>query len=66
MIGPASSFSTSFIIEIPVSKSPFIKVCSIGAAPLHLGKRETCKLIQPYLGISKTVLEEFFHKPLQL
>ena len=40
--GPASSFDTIFIIDIPVSLSKFIIDLCIGAAPLHLGSKEAC------------------------
>ena len=40
MTGPASSFSTIFIILTPVSLSKFIIDLCIGAAPLHLGNKD--------------------------
>ena len=52
-IGPSSKPSVIFMNVIPDFLSPDRIACSIGDAPLHLGKREACILMQPYLGISR-------------
>ena len=50
IIGPASSFSTSLKMVSPVILSPLSMACSIGAAPRHRGKSETCMLMHPKRG----------------
>lgn len=51
-IGPWSSFSSSFIMEIPVLSSPFRSVSWIGDAPLYRGSREGWMFMQPCFGKS--------------
>jgi len=43
---------SSLKIVTPVFESPFRIACCIGEDPLYLGKRDGCRLIAPYLGIS--------------
>ena len=40
LTGPLSSYSTIFIILIPISLSKFIIDLWIGAAPLHIGSND--------------------------
>ena len=48
-MGPSSNLSTIFIILIPVSLSKFIIDLWIGAAPLHMGSKDSCILIKAFL-----------------
>ena len=60
IISPVSIPSSIYIVVIPVSLSPFKTDHCIGAAPLYLGKREPCTLIQPYFGISNISFGSIF------
>ena len=51
--GPVSRPSSSWKTLAPVSSSPCSTACCTGAAPRHAGSSEKCRLIQPYLGMSR-------------
>ena len=51
--GPASSASTTRMIEIPVRSSPAMIARCVGAAPRHRGSREACTL-SGYLNSANT------------
>ena len=42
---------------MPVSLSEFIIDLCIGAAPRHLGSKDACMFIKPFLGIFKNFFE---------